>query len=254
MHHTGANAVASQQGGGSGGRRTRQRWFIVTVTLGALLLVAAVGWACTVGQMKGNLWFSGSTGTNVFEHGLGADLGDCPEPEVGDNHDPDDNVTEFDRGDVVCVQAKRLQVVRTGASTPDEENSDDENQHFMRLYELKYAPTYPDDPPVDPLNDQQQDDLDGNLCHQSRQTLPNRSRDDGLYKASTADNYGWEDQKTVLDMPQGTYTVCAATVAPPAVGVMTDAGGTGVPFSYYDAGPDGDPTTEHGSITVTGAP
>lgn len=254
MGDTTATAVPPSHHGGRGAR-SRRRALIVTATVAGLMLVAAVGWACTVGQMKGSLWFSGPTGTNLIADGPNADLGTCPT----DSSQQVD--TGYATGDVVCVQADRLQVFRTGGSTPDPEN----DGHFMRLYELKYASAYEDarnkaegatgEEPPDPLTDEQEANLNGDLCHQSRQTLPNLSREDGLYKASTAEGNGWKDQKTVLDMPQGTYTVCAATVVPPAAGVMSGGvAGAGVPLSYFDAGPDGDPGTGHGSIIVTGSP
>lgn len=199
------------------------------------MLVTAVAWACTPNQMNGHLWFSGSTGVNVLNDDPGTvvsesdiasgskELGSCPGSPP---HEPSDRESDFDTGDEVCVQAKELDDVK-------------------RFYELKYASAT-----------SVGGDLDDDLCHNSRKTLPNLSTDHGLYEpwrganGSTQAWFGWEDQQTVLDMPGGSYTVCAASVTPPAAGMMTgpvNVQGTG----KYDNGPEDNGS--HLSITVTGA-
>lgn len=224
MVHANDRTTPSREERGGSRARTRTRWLAVTVPAGAFMLVAAIGWACTPSQMNGHLWFSGSTGVNVLNDDPGTvvgqsnigsgskEFGSCPGSPP---HDPGARESDFDTGDVVCVQAKGLDDVK-------------------RFYELKYAPT------TTQTNDLQED----TACMNSRKTLPNLSTDHGLYEpwrganGSTQAWFGWEDQQTVLDMPGGSYMVCAASVDPPATGAMWPAtvNGTG----KYDNGPEDD--------------
>lgn len=244
MRHRGQKTVSSEREGEGGGHRARARRLTVTVAVGAFMLIAAVGWACTASQMKGELWFSGSTGANVLAT-PGANLGSCPV-------DADQDVRRgYATGDVVCVQASDLKVTGTGSIRDPEDREpsdplDGGTANQMRFYELKYTPTT-----------SVGGNVDNNLCHNSRKTLPNLNTEHGLYVAKRGVNSldpggGWIDQQTVLDMPGGSYTVCAASANPPAAGVMgpVAVGGTG----WYDAGPDGDTSTDHLQITVTGPP
>lgn len=235
MVHASGKTTPSGEGKGGSRGRTRTRWLAVTVPLGAFMVVAAVAWACTPNQMNGHLWFSGSTGVNVLNDDPGTvvsesnvasgskELGSCPGSPP---HKPSDRESAFNTGDVVCVQAKGLDDVK-------------------RFYELKYAPT----------TTQTNDDQEATACLNSRKTLPNLSTDHGLYEpwrganGSTQAWFGWEDQQTVLDMPGGTYTVCAASVTPPAAGVMTEHVNVQGP-GKYDNGPEDDGS--HLLITVTG--
>lgn len=242
MRHRGQKAVSSEREGEGGGHRARARRLTVTVAVGAFMLIAAVGWACTASQMKGELWFSGSTGTNVLAT-PGANLGNCPSNAAQDVR------TGYATGDVVCVQASDLKVTGTGSIRDPEDRDpgdplDGGTANQMRFYELKYT-----------RNTGTQ--IDDTACLNSRKTLPNLSTEHGLYVAKRGVNSldpggGWIDQQTVLDMPGGPYTVCAASANPPAAGVMdpVTVRGTG----WYDAGPDGDSSTGHLQITVTGPP
>lgn len=205
--HTNGGAWSLEAGGALAGRK--RAWVIGTVALGAFMLLAAGAWACTASQMYGKLWLTGPADAN----------GDCP--SYSDYHESQDNQQdEFSTGDVACVQAQDLKY-------PEVDN----------FYDVKYAPVTEDTPATDP------DDHDM-LCHESPLRLENENTTHGLYELnpdahSSLDGLGgWEDQQTVLDMPGGSYVVCAASV--PAARVAT---------GYYDAGPDG--FGGHMSITVT---
>lgn len=198
---------------------TRRRSVVLAAAAGALMAVGAVAWACTPGQMYGQLWLTGPTGANVVHDAPSTDLGnlgECPDDSSLDNME-----REFTAGDVACVQAKNLW--RRGTGSVEDDDGED-----MMLYELKYTAAAGDDM----------------LCHDSPATLPNLDTDHGLYEARADNNHqswnlrgGWEDQRTVLTMPGGSYTVCAASVP----SATTAAG-------YFDNGPDDD--GNHLSITI----
>lgn len=210
----------------------------MTLAVAAFMLVTAAAFACTPGRMNGELWLTGPA-AHVTDEGVGEDvasrgeIGSCPA-------DKDDAETAFATGDVVCVQARHLPTFTTESWTrPPDGPARDAYMETDGLYELRYAPV------------SGVDDVDMTSCHNSRKTLPNLSSEHGLYEArsgahGTTTGTGWEDQQTVLDMPTGDYSVCAASVNTPAADAVVT--GTG----QFDAGDDGDPGTGHLVIAITG--
>lgn len=181
--------------------RARRRGLLLGILAGGVLLAASGAWACTVGLMEGEVWITGPVDAS----------GDCP----GGNA-KSDAISSAPTGATVCVQAGELQRSGFGVTTA----ADDK-------YDLRYIP-----------DEGGQGDM---ACHTSPAKLPNLDSADGLYTAKAGVNGlaprgGWEDQRTVLAMPQGAYIMCAAQVR--AYGDPLGTAGTG----YFDS--------QHLSFTV----